>query len=134
MDPKRSWRHGLAYGALARGDVDIVDAYTTDAAIEKQNLVLLEDDRQAFPRYDAVLLMRSDFDAKPLQHLSNRLNEAVMAKLNGQAEAGANFEQVARTFLNCRIRLKRVIQQPPPVFLNSSLGLIFLKRCEIMFS
>ena len=51
----------LAYGALARGDVDIVDAYTTDAAIEKQNLVLLEDDRQAFPRYDAVLLMRYGF-------------------------------------------------------------------------
>jgi osmoprotectant transport system permease protein len=100
IQPKRVLEHGLAYGALARGDVDIVDAYTTDAAIEKQNLVLLEDDRQAFPRYDAVLLMRSDFDEKPLQHLSKRLNEATMAKLNGQAEAGANFEQIARTFLN----------------------------------
>jgi osmoprotectant transport system permease protein len=44
--------------------------------------------------------MRTDFDDKPLRHLSNRLNEAAMAKLNGQAEAGANFEQVARTFLN----------------------------------
>jgi osmoprotectant transport system permease protein len=100
IQPQRVLEHGLAYGALARGDVDIVDAYTTDAAIEKQNLVLLEDDRQAFPRYDAVLLMRTDFDDKPLRHLSNRLNEASMAKLNGQAEAGANFEQVARTFLN----------------------------------
>jgi osmoprotectant transport system permease protein len=100
IEPQRVLEHGLAYGALARGDVDIVDAYTTDAAIEKQNLVLLEDDRQAFPRYDAVLLMRTDFNEKPLQNLSNRLNEAAMAKLNGQAEAGANFEQVARTFLN----------------------------------
>jgi osmoprotectant transport system permease protein len=100
VGPQKVLEHGLAYGALARGDVDIVDAYTTDAAIEKQNLVLLEDDRQAFPRYDAVLLMRSDFDEKPLQNLSKRLNEATMAELNGQAEAGANFEQVARNFLN----------------------------------
>ena len=100
IQPQKILEHGLAYGALARGDVDIVDAYTTDAAIEKQNLVLLEDDRQAFPRYDAVLLMRTDFDERPLRHLSNRLSEATMAKLNGQAEAGANFEHVARTFLN----------------------------------
>ena len=100
IQPKKVLEHGLAYDALARGDVDIVDAYTTDAAIARQNLVLLVDDRQVFPRYDAVLLMRSDFDEKPLQHLSNRLNEVTMAKLNGQAEAGTNFEQVARTFLN----------------------------------
>lgn len=100
IQPKKVLEHGLAYDALARGDVDIVDAYTTDAAIARQNLVLLVDDRQVFPRYDAVLLMRSDFDEKPLQDLSNRLNEVTMAKLNGQAEAGANFEQVARTFLN----------------------------------
>ncbi|MDP3122374.1 glycine betaine ABC transporter substrate-binding protein [Polynucleobacter sp.] len=100
IQPKKVLEHGLAYDALARGDVDIVDAYTTDAAIARQNFVLLEDDRQAFPRYDAVLLMRSDFDEKPLQNLINRLNEATMAKLNGQAEAGTQFEQVARTFLN----------------------------------
>jgi osmoprotectant transport system permease protein len=100
IQPKKVLEHGLAYDALARGDVDIVDAYTTDAAIARQNFVLLEDDRQAFPRYDAVLLMRSDFDEKPLQNLINRLNEATIAKLNGQAEAGTQFEQVARTFLN----------------------------------
>jgi osmoprotectant transport system permease protein len=68
IGPQKVLEHGLAYGALARGDVDIVDAYTTDAAIEKQNLVLLEDDRQAFPRYDAVLLMRSDFDESPCKN------------------------------------------------------------------
>ncbi|MDO9013950.1 MAG: ABC transporter permease subunit, partial [Polynucleobacter sp.] len=100
IQPKKVLEHGLAYDALARGDVDIVDAYTTDAAIARQNFVLLEDDRQVFPRYDAVLLMRSDFDEKPLQNLSNRLNEVTMATLNGQAEAGTQFEQVARTFLN----------------------------------
>ena len=92
--------HGLAYAALVRGDIDIVDAYSTDAAITKNDLILLEDDKQAFPRYDAVLLMRSDFDEKPLQNLSGKLNEVTMAKLNGLAESGVSFEKVARGFLN----------------------------------
>ena len=100
IKPGKVLEHGLAYDALVRGDVDIVDAYSTDAAIEKNKLILLEDDRNAFPRYDAVLLMRSDFDEKPLESLRGKLNEATMAKLNGLAESGVSFEKVARTFLN----------------------------------
>ena len=100
IKPGKVLEHGLAYDALVRGDVDIVDAYSTDAAIEKNKLILLEDDRNAFPRYDAILLMRSDFDEKPLESLRGKLNEATMAKLNGLAESGVSFEKVARTFLN----------------------------------
>ena len=100
IKPGKVLEHGLAYDALVRGDVDIVDAYSTDAAIEKNKLILLEDDRNAFPRYDAVLLMRSDFDEKPLESLRGKLNEATMAKLNGLAESGVSFDKVARTFLN----------------------------------
>ena len=77
-----------------------MDAYSTDAAITKNHLVLLEDDRHAFPRYDAILLMRSDFDEKPLQQLAGKLNEATMTKLNEQAESGIDFKIVAREFLN----------------------------------
>ena len=95
--------HGLAYDALARGDVDIVDAYSTDAAIARKDLILLKDDKQVFPRYDAVLLMRSDFDEKPLQSLAGKLNEETMAKLNGLAESGVSFEKVARGFLDASI-------------------------------
>ena len=100
IKPKRVLEHGLAYDALMRGDVDIVDAYSTDAAIVKNNLILLEDDRQAFPRYDAILLMRSDFDEKPLQGLVGKLNAATMARLNEEAESGVSFEMVAREFLD----------------------------------
>ena len=100
MKPGKILEHGLAYDALVRGDADIVDAYSTDAAIAQKNLILLEDDKKAFPRYDAVLLMRSDFDEKPLQSLAGKLDEASMAKLNGLAESGISFEKIARTFLN----------------------------------
>lgn len=100
IKPKKVLEHGLAYDALIRGNVDIVDAYSTDAAITKNNLTLLEDDRQVFPRYDAILLMRSDFDEKPIQSLIGKLNEVKMAKLNEEAESGVRFETVARKFLN----------------------------------
>ena len=103
IKPGKVLEHGLAYDALARGDADIVDAYSTDAAIVRKDLVLLEDDRQAFPRYDAVLLMRSDFDERPLQNLAGKINEATMAKLNGLAESGLSFEKVARGFLHASV-------------------------------
>lgn len=92
--------HGLAYDALVRGDADIVDAYSTDATIARKGLILLEDDKKVFPRYDAVLLMRSNFDEKPLQSLAGKLDSGTMAKLNGLAESGVSFEKVARTFLD----------------------------------
>lgn len=120
IKPGKVLEHGLAYDALVRGDVDIVDAYSTDAAILKNNLILLEDDRQAFPRYDAILLMRSDFDEKPLQSLTGRLNEATMAKLNGQAESGISFEKVARGFLD-----QSTENQNPPSQLSRFFKLLF---------
>jgi osmoprotectant transport system permease protein len=80
-----------------------VDAYSTDAAIALKGLILLEDDRQAFPRYDAILLMRSDFNERPLQGLVGKLNEPTMIKLNGQAESGLSFEKVARGFLDSSV-------------------------------
>ena len=52
--------HGLAYEAIAAGQIDVMDIYTTDAKIERYGLRVLEDDRKFFPRYDAVLLYRLD--------------------------------------------------------------------------
>ncbi|MBU3538430.1 ABC transporter permease subunit [Polynucleobacter sp. UK-Gri1-W3] len=120
IKPKKVLEHGLAYDALVRGDVDIVDAYSTDAAITKNNLTLLEDDRQAFPRYDAILLMRSDFDERPLQKLAGTLNEATIAKLNNAAESGISFEIIARGFLN-----QSTHDQPSPRKLSRFFKLLF---------
>jgi osmoprotectant transport system permease protein len=97
--PGRGLDHGLAYAALERGEVDLVDAYSTDAAVDRLGLVLLEDDLGAFPRYDAVLLMRIGLDETPLRVLEGRLNEPTMARLNGRAETGETFEAVARSAL-----------------------------------
>ena len=93
--------HGLAYQALARGQVDVVDAYTTDAQIARLKLRVLRDDRAFFPRYDAVLLMRSSVDERPLAAaLTRRIDDEAMRAMNGAAEIdGRSFEDVAREFL-----------------------------------
>jgi osmoprotectant transport system permease protein len=93
--------HGLAYEALAQGQVDLIDVYSTDAKIGRLKLRVLRDDRAFFPRYDAVLLMRATLDERPLAAaLAGRLNEATMIALNAEAEIdGKPFAEVARGFL-----------------------------------
>lgn len=92
--------HGLAYQALAAGQVDLIDVYTTDAQLARQPVRVLRDDRGFFPRYDAVLLMRAGVDEAPLRALAGRLDEAQMIRLNAAAELqGQDFAAVARGFL-----------------------------------
>jgi osmoprotectant transport system permease protein len=101
FDPQRGLDHGLAYEALARGQVDLIDVYTTDAKIARGGLRVLRDDLAFFPRYDAVLLMRATLDERPLAAaLQGRIDEATMVALNAQVElSGRPFAEVARGFL-----------------------------------
>lgn len=93
--------HGLAYEALQRGQVDVIDVYSTDAKIGRLKLRVLRDDRGFFPRYDAVLLMRATLDERPLAAaLQGRIDEAAMIGMNAEAEIdGKPFAEVARGFL-----------------------------------
>ncbi|WP_457354135.1 glycine betaine ABC transporter substrate-binding protein [Roseateles sp. P5_D6] len=100
LQPGAGLDHGLAYQALANGQVDLIDVYTTDAQLARQPVRVLRDDRGFFPRYDAVLLMRAAVDDKPLQGLAGRLPEAEMTRLNAAAELdGRPFADVAHGFL-----------------------------------
>ena len=96
--------HGLAYQALAKGQVDLIDVYSTDAQIGRLGLRVLRDDRGFFPRYDAVLLMRSALPAAvpaALAPLAGRIDEAAMIALNAEVEIdGRPFADVARGFLD----------------------------------
>ncbi|MDB5899371.1 MAG: amino acid transporter permease, partial [Ramlibacter sp.] len=101
FQPGSGLDHGLAYQALAGKQVDVVDAYTTDAQIPRLRLRVLRDDRNFFPRYDAVLLMRASVDERPLAAaLTNRIDDQAMSALNAQVEVdGRTFEAVARDFV-----------------------------------
>jgi osmoprotectant transport system permease protein len=101
LAPGTGLDHGLAYDAIAAGQIDVMDVYSTDAKIGRLKLRVLQDDRNFFPRYDAVLLMRAAVDDKPLQAaLAGRIDERTMIALNAEAELdGRGFAEVARGFL-----------------------------------
>jgi osmoprotectant transport system permease protein len=99
--------HGLAYRALSESQIDITDIYTTDAQIAALGLTVLEDDRQFFPRYDAVLLHRVDLPQRhprawaALQSLQGRIDERAMIAMNAEAETRKRpFDEIARDFLD----------------------------------
>ena len=114
--------HGLAYDAVAAGRIDVMDIYTTDAKIERFRLRVVEDDRQFFPRYDAVLLYRLDlpqrFPAawKALQQLEGRIDEKTMIRLNAASELEKrSFADAARLFTQTVVAPSAVAPTAAPV-------------------
>jgi osmoprotectant transport system permease protein len=90
--------HGLGYAALRNGEIDVKDAYSTDAKIGENDLVVLEDDRQFFPQYKAVFLYRLALPANViavLRKLEGTLDQSRMIQLNVEAERTKNYEQAA---------------------------------------
>lgn len=106
----RGLDHDLAYRALASGDIDATDVYTTDPEIRRLDVVLLEDDRHAFPPYEAVLVFRRD--------LAQRAPAALQAmrRLEGRITAGE------MTDMNARVQLERAApEEVAAAFLRRSL-------------
>ncbi|MGL5550408.1 MAG: glycine betaine ABC transporter substrate-binding protein, partial [Culicoidibacterales bacterium] len=94
------------YLALENGDVQIIDAFSTDGLLKKFDLVVLEDDLGVFPPYYAVPLIGNEVLATYpeleliLATLAQQLTNATMIELNylvdvQQLEASA----VAHQFL-----------------------------------
>jgi osmoprotectant transport system permease protein len=93
--------HGLAYDAISTGRVDLIDIYATDAKVGRYKLRVLKDDLNFFPKYDAVLLMRSGVDVRPLARLEGRIGADAMIAMNAQVELdGQSFAEVARRFVS----------------------------------
>ena len=47
--PRRVMEHALTYRALAGGEVDVMDVFSTDGQLERLRLRILEDDRRLLP-------------------------------------------------------------------------------------
>ncbi len=96
----------IRYAAIESGEVDVIDAFSTDALLSKSNLVKLEDDVAFFPPYYAVNIVRNDvFEEYPelkdvLSKMDNILTEEEMAALNAKVDIdGETPEKVAHDFL-----------------------------------
>lgn len=98
--------HGLAYEAIAAGEIDLVDAYATDAKLLRYDLAVLTDDRAFFPPYHAAPLVRGELlrehpeVGSALAPLAFRLPDERMRALNLAVEIeGLSVAEVARAFL-----------------------------------
>ena len=80
----------LRYQAIQSGDIQITDAYSTDAELARYDLVVLEDDKQLFPPYQGA----------PLNKLAGKITADQMSQMNYQVGVeGKSAAQVARDFL-----------------------------------
>lgn len=82
----------VKYQALAAGQVDVIDGYSTDGFIARYDLVVLNDDQHFFPPYEAAALLSPGFQRElpaavaALAELSGMLTEADMRRLNRRIE------------------------------------------------
>lgn len=88
----RGLEHALAYRALEGGSLDVIDVYSTDPAIRRYDLRLLDDDLAHFPRYDALFVYRADLAERApdlveaLHRLEGRIDGPTMTAMNERAE------------------------------------------------
>lgn len=100
---------GLLYRALKEQQVDVVAGNSTDGLIDHLDLVVLEDDRNYFPPYDAVPIVRKETLRKYpelrsiFQGLGGILSEKEMRQLNYQVDGeGRDVKEVVREFLKSK--------------------------------
>lgn len=97
---------GLMYTAVDQQEVDVITAYSTDGRIESLDLVLLEDDLEFFPPYDAAPVVRIELlEQAPeirdvLNQLAGKIDNARMTQMNNQADGeGMEHSEIVRNLL-----------------------------------
>src|SRR6516165_9509903 len=101
MHNVRGIDHALGYAALANGSIELKDAYSTDAKIAENNLIVLDDDLHFFPQYKAVFLYRLGTDQRAvaaIEKLAGTLDETRMTRLNAEAERTKNYALAAALY------------------------------------
>ena len=96
----------LMYEAIRRKQVDIISGYSTDGRIKAFDLLVLDDNRHAFPPYGAAPVVRQATlnrypDLGPtLNRIAGKLTDSVMTELNYRADyLHQSPEIIARDFL-----------------------------------
>lgn len=102
----KTYEPALRYKALTNKEIDATVAFTTDGQIKKNNLIVLEDDKQLWPPYHIAPVVRGGILEK-YPEIQDRLNE-VSVLLTDEAAQELNWkvegekeeiEDVAKEFL-----------------------------------
>lgn len=96
----------LRYRAIKKGEVNVIDAYSTDAEIREYNLKVLKDDKHLFPPYQGAPLLRAETVEKypeikkALNKLAGKITDDQMREMNYKVGVkNQSPEKVAREFL-----------------------------------
>ncbi len=96
----------LMYGAIARSEVDVIAAFSTDGRIDAFDLVTLDDDRGFFPPYyPSPVVRRELLEEHPeigaaLSEVGGLISNEIMRDMNYRVdEEGFSPAEIARTFL-----------------------------------
>ena len=87
-EPIKQMDQSLLYLSLAHDQIDIGTGYNTDSQIEKYDFLVLKDDENIFPSYEAALVVNNQFlqdfpeIVSLLKKLSNSISEDQMRKMN----------------------------------------------------
>jgi osmoprotectant transport system permease protein len=96
----------LRYTAVEQGEINVMDAYSTDSEIRRYDLIVLEDDKELFPPYQGAPLMRAETAEEhpemvdALNQLGGKVTDDQMREMNYQVSVvGRSAEEVAREYL-----------------------------------
>lgn len=119
----------LMYKAIHEDYVDVISGYSTDGRIKAYHLRVLDDDRHAFPPYQAAPLVRQQSLVKfpnlqaTLNLLAGKINDSLMTYLNYRVdEQQLSVQQVAREFLQSHKLFKTSkLKDAPPLRIGSKI-------------
>lgn len=105
----KNYQQGLAtimYEAIKNDEVEAISAYTTDTRNERFDLKILEDDKNALPPYDAIIIVTEEYAAQNpdvievIRKLNGRIDTDTMRSLNYQYDIEQkDAREIARQFL-----------------------------------
>ena len=82
MEPK------LRYQAVKKGNINLIDAYSTDAELKQYDMVVLKDDKHVFPPYQGAPMFKEKYLKEhpeikaPLNKLAGKISNEDMQKMN----------------------------------------------------
>lgn len=102
---ENAFDNALKYQIMSSDEVDCVPAYTTDAQLSLDEFTLLEDDKQVWPPYNVIPIVREELTEKypetvdALNKVSASLDTETLAGLNAKVDLDkGEYDEVAKEF------------------------------------
>jgi osmoprotectant transport system permease protein len=112
-----SFDPALLYEAVARGEVDVISAFSSDGRIAAYDLVVLDDPAAALPSYDAMILLGQRVAGDPdvacaLAPLRDSLSVELMRRANLQVDRDHEAPRDAAAWLLGRAAITEACAAP----------------------